>query len=256
LSVTPLAISESIQANETLPENSLTVASGTVTVSVMARYIIVLKLIQFTRDSLDADEYLLLDEPGFRVESGHFRRRVIVKVSKVLILLVALTLFAAGGCIGSDSIDDAGENTSGTDAEQQDVDVEISASTETSSSSEEDSEYDPLPTDINYDNLDAGIPEGFPDVIPVYDPATVLGGIGQDAGGTMIYNLVLGTDDQISDVADVIVGSVENIDMSIAVEGSTLLMGYMGDWDYTITIDNGEADGFTTVITYSIVERQ
>lgn len=181
-----------------------------------------------------------------------------MKISKVLVLLVALTLFAVGGCIGSDGADDAEENTSSTDGEQQDADVEISASSETSSSFEEDSEYDPLPTDINYDHLDAGIPDGFPDVIPVYDIAnsTVMGGLGQDAGGIMVYNLVLGTNDQISDVADDIVDAVENIDMNLAVEGSTLLMGYMGDWDYTITIDNGEADGFTTVITYSIVEKQ
>lgn len=179
-----------------------------------------------------------------------------MNISKELVLLVALTLFVVGGCIGSDSANDAEENTSSTEGEQRDADVDISASTETSSSSEEDSEYDPLHTGISYDHFDEGIPEGFPDVIPVYDPATVLGGTRQNDGRTMMYDLVLGSNDQISDVADDIVDAVENIDMNLAVEGSTLLMGYMGDWDYTITIDNGEADGFTTVITYSIVERQ
>lgn len=177
-------------------------------------------------------------------------RRVIVKISKVLVLLAALILFAAGGCIGSDSVDDAEENTSGTDGEQRDADVEVLAS------SEEDPEYDPLPTGISYDHFDEGIPEGFPDEIPVYDPATVLGGTRQNDGRTMMYSLVLGADDQVAEVTDVIVGSVENIDMNIAVEGSTLLMGYMGDWDYTITIDSGEADGYTTVISYSLVERE
>ena len=78
----------------------------------------------------------------------------------------------------------------------------------------------------------------------------------QNAGGTMMYNLVLGSNDQVSDVTNTVVGSVENIDMNLTVEGSTMLMGYMGDWNYTITIDNGEADGYTTIITYTITEKQ
>ncbi len=167
-----------------------------------------------------------------------------MKIARILLLLSALALFAAGGC--------------GVGGEAGDADVEISSSSETSSSSDENSESDPGPTDTNYSNYDAVIPEGFPDVIPIYDieNSTVMGGIEQDAGRTMMYSLVLGSNDQISDVTDVIVGSLENIDMNSAVEGSTLLIGYMGNWDYTITVDNGEADGFTSVITYSLTEKQ
>lgn len=172
-----------------------------------------------------------------------------MKTTKVFALAAVLVLFAIGGCIGGDTAEDA---------EAVDNDAETSAPVETASSSDDDSEYDPDPTDINYDNLDAGIPDGFPDVIPVYDLAhsTVLGGTGQDAGGTMVYNIVIGSNDQVSDVTDDILSSIENISMDISVEGSTMVMGYMGDWDYTISVDNGEADGYTTIITYSIVEKQ
>ncbi len=169
-----------------------------------------------------------------------------------------MTLFVLGGCGSSGESNESGEETSSTDIEQHNEDAEISSSSETASSSEEASEYDPDPTDINYANLDEGIPANFPDVIPVYDSGntTVLGGIEQNAGGTMIYDIVLGSNDQVSDVTNTVVGSLENIDMNISVEGSTILMGYMGDWDYTVTIDNGEADGYTTIITYALTEKQ
>ncbi len=181
-----------------------------------------------------------------------------MKTTKLFALATVLALFAIGGCIGGDTAADADSNESASDAVAVDNDAETSAPVETASSPDEDSEYDPDPTDINYDNLDAGIPDGFPDVIPVYDLAhsTVLGGTGQNAGGTMVYNLVIGSNDLVSDVSDDILSKIENISMDISVEGSTMVMGYMGDWDYTITVDNGEADGYTTVITYSIVEKQ
>ena len=178
-----------------------------------------------------------------------------MNIFKVMILLVAMALFAVAGCGGASETDNADESVSRTDA---DVDTDSEGHSEdvdVAEHSDEDPDYDAYETDINYDHLDAGIPEGFPDVIPVYDPATVLGGTGQDAGGTMIYSLVLGSDDQVADVSETITGSVDNIDMNIAVEGSLMLMGYMGDWDYTISVDNGEADGYTTVISYTIVER-
>ena len=181
-----------------------------------------------------------------------------MKFTKVLVLLAAISLFAVGGCGSGGESNDVREDTSSTDTEQHNEDVAISPSSGSSSSSEDASEYDPDPTDINYDYYDEGIPASFPDVIPVYDSAnsTVLGGIEQDAGGTMVYSLILGSNDQVSDVTNTIVGSVENIDMNMTVEGSTMLMGYMGDWDYVITIDNGEADGYTTIITYTLTEKQ
>lgn len=175
-----------------------------------------------------------------------------MKFTKILILLAAMSLFAAGGCGSNGESSDSSEDISSTDTEQQNTDAAIS------SSSEEASEYDPVPTDINYANLDEGIPANFPDVIPIYNSANskVLGGVEQNAGGTMVYDLVLGSNDQVSDVTNIIVGSVENIDMNMTVEGSTILMGYMGDWDYVITIDNGEADGYTTIVTYTLTEKQ
>lgn len=170
-----------------------------------------------------------------------------MKITKAMALLALMVLFVMGGCIGGNGTDNAEQAS---DVAEQDVDTPVS--------DDSDEEYDPDPTDINYDHFDAGIPNGFPEVIPVYniENSTVLGGMEQDAGGTLVYSLVLGTDDQISNVSDVITGSLENIDMNIAVEGSTMLMGYMGDWDYTITVDNGDADGYTTIITYSIVEKK
>lgn len=178
---------------------------------------------------------------------------------KVFILAAALSLFIIGGCVETDTAEETDSSISASEDETENVnDVEISDSPEITASSDEDSEYDPDPTDINYDNLDAGIPDGFPEVIPVYDLAhsTVLGGTGQNAGGTMVYNLVIGSNDQVSDVTDDIHSKIENISMDVCVEGSSMIMGYMGDWDYTITVDNGEADGYTTVISYSIVEKQ
>ncbi len=179
-----------------------------------------------------------------------------MKTTKVFALAVVLALFAIGGCIGGDTAEDADSNESTSDA--MDNDAATPAPVETASSSDEDSEYDPDPTDINYDVFDEGIPDGFPDVIPVYDLAhsTVLGGIGQDAGGTMMYSIVLGSDDQVIDVTNDILSRIENISMNVSVEGSTMVMGYMGDWDYTISVDNGEADGYTTIISYSITEKQ
>ncbi|MEA3267056.1 MAG: hypothetical protein U9P42_08985, partial [Candidatus Fermentibacteria bacterium] len=152
----------------------------------------------------------------------------------------------------------ASTNGSASDAEAVDNNTETSEPAETASSSSEDSENDSVPADINYDNYDAGIPDGFPDVIPVYDIAnsTVMGGMEQDAGRTMMYSLVLGSNDEISDISETIINSLENIDLNIADESSALLIGYMGDWDYTITVNNGEADGFVAVITYSIVEKE
>lgn len=175
-----------------------------------------------------------------------------MKIANVLLMLAALSLFAVLGCGEGAAAETSEESVAAADAEDHDADAERAEN------SDEDSEYDSVPTDINYDNFDAGIPDGFPDVIPVYDIAnsTVMGGMETDAGGTMVYNLVLGSNDEISDVSETIINSLENIDMNIAVEGSSMLMGYMGDWDYTITVDNGEADGFVAVITYSIVEKQ
>lgn len=181
-----------------------------------------------------------------------------MKFTKILVLSAAISLFAVSGCGSSGESNDSRENISSTDTVQENEDVAISSSSGTASSSEETSEYDPDPTDINYANLDEGIPANFPDIIPVYDSAntTVLGGVEQNAGGIMIYDLVLGSNDQVSDVTNTVVGSLENIDMNITVEGSTMLMGYMGNWDYTVTIDNGEADGYTTIITYALTEKQ
>ena len=181
-----------------------------------------------------------------------------MKITKILLVSAIMAIFAFSGCGSSGESNDSQEDISSTDTEQQDVDIAISSSSENPSSSENQSEYDPDPTDINYDNLDAGIPANFPDVIPIYDlsNSTVLGSSEQDAGGTMMYSLVLGSNDQVSDVSNTVVGSVENINRNLSVEGSTMLMGYMGDWDYTITVDNGEADGYNTVITYLITEKQ
>lgn len=175
-----------------------------------------------------------------------------MKITGILVLSIIMTIFAFGGCGSSGESNDSQENTSGTDTQQRDAVIS------TSSSSESESEYDPVPTDINYDYLDAGIPANFPEVIPIYDSSslTVLGGMEQDAGGTMVYSLILGSNDQISDVSNAVVGSVENIDQNLSVEGSTMIMGYMGDWNYVITVDNGEADGYTTIITYTLTERQ
>ncbi len=176
-----------------------------------------------------------------------------MKAMKVFILAAALSLFIIGGCVETDTAEDTDSSISASEDETENPsDVEIAES------SDEDLEYDPDPTDINYDNLSAGVPDGFPEVIPVYDlsNSTVLGGDEQDAGGTEIYSLVLGSNDQVSEVSGVILGSLENIEMDMSVEGSTMVMGYMGDWDYTITVDNGEADGYTTVISYTIVEKQ
>ncbi|MCK5840568.1 MAG: hypothetical protein KAH31_00255 [Candidatus Sabulitectum sp.] len=175
-----------------------------------------------------------------------------MKTANVFLMLATLSLFAVLGCGEGAVADSAEESAAVVDAGNHDADAE------SAENSNGDSEYDSVPTDINYDNFDAGIPDGFPDVIPVYDIAnsTVMGGMETDAGGTMVYNLVLGSNDEISDVSETIINNLENIDMNIAVEGSSMLMGYMGNWDYTITVDNGEADGFVTVITYSIVEKQ
>ncbi len=192
---------------------------------------------------------------GFEGVLDGYRKRVIMRIAKVPILFAALVLFVVGGCIGGDS---AEENTSTADGEHQEADVDVSNSA-TSSSSDEDSEYDSGPTDTNYSNYDADIPESFPDVIPIYDieNSTVMGSYEQqDTGGTMMYGLVLGSNDRVSDVSDAIISSLENIDLNMPAEESALLIGYMGDWDYTITVDNGEVDGFTTIITYSLVEKQ
>ena len=179
-----------------------------------------------------------------------------MKFTKILVLLAAMSLLAIVGCGSSGESSDSREDISDTDTEQQNTAVETSSSSKTFSSSEEASEYDPDPTDIDYSYLDEGIPANFPDVIPVYDSAntTVLGGVEQNAGGTMVYSLVLGSNDQISDVTNTMVGNLENIDMNMTLEGSTMLMGYMGDWNYIITIDNGEADGYTSIITYTLTE--
>lgn len=180
-----------------------------------------------------------------------------MKMAKVFLFAAALALFAVGGCIGSDNADDAEVNTSEADVDAGD-NVETSESMERASSSDEDSEFDPDPGDINNDHLDAGIPDGFPDVIPVYDIAhsTVMGGMGVDAEGTMIYNLTLGSNDQISEVYDFVLGSFENISMDLSDEGSLLIAGEMEDWEYTITAESGEANGFTTIITYSLIKNQ
>lgn len=181
-----------------------------------------------------------------------------MKFTKILVLLAAISLFAVSGCGSSGESNGSREDTSSTDTEQQNEDVEISSSSGTVSSSERTSEYDPDPTDINYEYLDEGIPANFPDVIPVYDSGntTVLGGIEQNAGGTMVYSLILGCNDPVSEVTGIMVSRLENIDMNMTVEGSTMLMGYMGDWNYVVTIDNGEADGYTTIITYTLTEVQ
>jgi hypothetical protein len=99
------------------------------------------------------------------------------------------------------------------------------------------------------------VPEGYPEEeIPVYEIASsvILGGFKQDMGDTLVYNLVIGSKDDVQTVTQNIRDEFENGSIEFEDMGGGMLMGVKGGWEYVITINSGEADGYETVVTYSL----
>ncbi len=157
-----------------------------------------------------------------------------MKFMEILLVLAALVLFAFIGC------GDGGEVS---DSEQPDADI---ASSESSEETEEAS--DPAT------QSDETIPENFPDAIPLYDigNSAVLTAGETVMGETTTLVAILGTNDQISDVAADLTGRLENIETNVVIEDATMITGSSDDWAYIIYVDDGEIEGYTTTVTYTL----
>ncbi|MCK5128322.1 MAG: hypothetical protein KAQ68_00610 [Clostridiales bacterium] len=121
--------------------------------------------------------------------------------------------------------------------------------------------------DINYDNLEDDIPSDYPmDEVPIYDDGktVVLGGNEQNAGGTIMYSVVIATDTETDEVLADIIQTMKKLSndakdgsfTDVTVGGVGMVIGSVDDWDYSIGIGDGKADGYTTVVTYTISERK
>ena len=103
------------------------------------------------------------------------------------------------------------------------------------------------------------IPEGYPEKeIPIYEPASsvILGGLKQDMGDALFYNLVIGSNDDVQTVIQNIRNEFENKSTEFEDIGGGMLIGIKGEWEYTITINPGEADGYETLITCTLIKEQ
>ncbi len=111
------------------------------------------------------------------------------------------------------------------------------------------------PADVDLE-MTGQIPEGYPEnEIPIYEPASsvILGGFRMEDGGTLIYNLVLGSNDDVQTVTQNIRNKLENGSTEFEDMGG-MLLGVKGEWEYVITINSGEVDGYETLVTYMLTK--
>ncbi len=136
----------------------------------------------------------------------------------------------------------------------------------------EDSQQDSDLTDITIENGDSeynwgnlsesDIPEGYPsDDVPLIgldNGGVLLGASRQDMGdmGTA-YIIVFGIDDDVDTVSDTIGSQLEEY---ITSQGGTfqsiigqMFMGEINGCEYTVAIGDGSADGFVTVVDYTVI---
>jgi hypothetical protein len=108
-----------------------------------------------------------------------------------------------------------------------------------------------LPSELTSGQIPEGYPEGE---IPIYEVASsvILGGFKQDMEGTLVYNLVIGSTDDVQTVTQDIRNKFENESTEFEDMGGGMLMGVKGGWGYVITINSGEADGYETLVTYTL----
>ena len=103
------------------------------------------------------------------------------------------------------------------------------------------------------------IPEGYPEEeIPIYEPASsvILGGFKMEEGDTLVYNLVIGSNDDVQTVTQNIRNKLENESTEFEGVGEGMLIGVKGEWEYVITINSGEEDGYETLVTYMLTKKQ
>jgi len=103
------------------------------------------------------------------------------------------------------------------------------------------------------------LPEGYPEKeIPIYEPASsvILGGIRQDMGEALFYNVVIGSNDDVQTVTQSIRKEFENKSTEFEAIGTSMLIGVKGEWEYAIAINPGEVDGYETLITYTLTKEQ
>jgi len=114
------------------------------------------------------------------------------------------------------------------------------------------------PADVDIETT-GQIPEGYPEgEIPIYEPASsvVLGGFKMEDGDTLVYNLVIGSNDDVQTVTQNIRNKLENESTEFEGVGEGMLIGVKGEWEYVITINSGEVDGYETLVTYTLTKEQ
>ena len=109
-------------------------------------------------------------------------------------------------------------------------------------------------TPTAYSNL----PNGYPkDVFPVYKPESseVLGGTHRTMEGVQMYNAVLGSQDDVKTVTQSITDYYKEHSQTFNSMSSDHLMGEKDGWEYSIVINDGKADGYGTLITYTLQKK-
>lgn len=125
----------------------------------------------------------------------------------------------------------------------------------TQSSAESSGEQLPHPSELATIQIPVGYPEKE---IPVYEPASsvILGGFKNDLGDKVFCNLVIGSDDDVQTITQNIRNKLENESTKFEDMGEGMLIGVKGEWEYVITMDPGEADGYKTLVTYTLTKKQ
>lgn len=102
------------------------------------------------------------------------------------------------------------------------------------------------------------IPEGFPQgLFPVYGgtDSNVLGGMRTDMEGKLFFNLVVGTGHDPQTVEAHMREDLEARSSEYEeVAGAGLFMGTIEGWRYSIVVSDGAADGFSTLVSYTLEE--
>lgn len=100
------------------------------------------------------------------------------------------------------------------------------------------------------------IPEGYPlDDFPVYggSDSEVMGGSRQSLEGMLMYNLVIGTSDSPEAVEAAIREEYEGRSSEFEqMVGGGMFTGLSGQWRFSIVINDGQADGFASVVSYML----
>ncbi len=115
---------------------------------------------------------------------------------------------------------------------------------------------------FNWNTLsDSEIPKDYPhDIVPIVgvDGGDILGASRQEMGGMGVsYVIVFGVNDSVANVSDKIGKELKqnasNAGGTFNSLSNQVFMGKIDNYEYTVAIGDGKADGYTTTVDYTVI---